>query len=132
MSKVRKLPVPIPPSDPSSVQEAVAVGERALRHMAVLSSRCREGIRHIAGLRRALLSEAFSGRLVPQNPDDEPAEVLLKRIRVEREDAEAERKAARRAARTEARHASAPAPPPHRDTPALDGEQTALPLEFSS
>ncbi|WCH92811.1 hypothetical protein POD33_12080 [Streptomyces moderatus] len=133
MSKVRKLPVPIPPSDPSNVQEeAVAVGERALRHMAVLSSRCREGIRHVADLRRALLSEAFSGRLVPQNPDDEPAEVLLKRIRVEREVAEAERKAARRAARTKARQALAPAPPPHRDTPALDGEQTALPLEFSS
>ncbi|MEW1828977.1 restriction endonuclease subunit S [Streptomyces sp. NPDC088196] len=134
MSKVKKLPVPIPPSNPSGAQEeAVAVGDRALRHMAVLSSGCREGIQHVADLRRALLAEAFSGRLVPQNPDDEPAEVLLKRIRVEREAAEVERKAARRAARTKPRQASAPAPPPHhRDTPALDGEQTALPLEFSS
>ncbi|MXY11542.1 MAG: hypothetical protein F4Z00_03115 [Acidimicrobiaceae bacterium] len=33
-----------------------------------------------ASLRRSILSTAFSGRLVPQNPDDEPASVLLKRI----------------------------------------------------
>jgi type I restriction enzyme S subunit len=86
----------------------------------------------VVALRRALLDEAFSGRLVPQNPDAESAEDILKRIRAEREVAEAERNAARRAARTKARQASAPAPPPPRDTPALDGEQTALPLEFSS
>jgi len=37
-----------------------------------------------AQLRRSLLSEAFAGRLVPQDPDDEPASVLLERIRTER------------------------------------------------
>jgi len=31
-------------------------------------------------LRRSLLRAAFSGRLVPQDPNDEPAELLLKRI----------------------------------------------------
>jgi type I restriction enzyme, S subunit len=35
-------------------------------------------------LRRALLVSTFSGRLVPQDPNDEPAELLLKRIRAER------------------------------------------------
>lgn len=35
-------------------------------------------------LRRSLLVEAFAGRLVPQDPDDEPASVLLERIRAER------------------------------------------------
>ena len=33
-----------------------------------------------ASLRQSILSTAFSGRLVPQNPDDEPASVLLERI----------------------------------------------------
>ena len=33
-----------------------------------------------ASLRRSILSTAFSGRLVPQNPDDESASVLLERI----------------------------------------------------
>jgi len=37
-----------------------------------------------AQIRRSLLSEAFAGRLVPQDPDDEPASVLLERIRTER------------------------------------------------
>ncbi len=35
-------------------------------------------------LRRSLLADAFAGRLVPQNPTDEPASVLLERIRAER------------------------------------------------
>jgi type I restriction enzyme S subunit len=35
-------------------------------------------------LRQAVLKRAFEGRLVPQDPDDEPASVLLERIRAER------------------------------------------------
>ena len=36
-------------------------------------------------LRQSILKKAFSGQLVPQDPHDEPASVLLDRIRVERE-----------------------------------------------
>jgi type I restriction enzyme S subunit len=36
-------------------------------------------------LEQATLAKAFRGELVPQNPDDEPASVLLERIRSERE-----------------------------------------------
>ena len=36
-------------------------------------------------LRQSILKKAFSGQLVPQAPDDEPASVLLDRIRTERE-----------------------------------------------
>lgn len=35
-------------------------------------------------LKQAVLKKAFSGELVPQNPDDEPASVLLDRIRTAR------------------------------------------------
>lgn len=37
-----------------------------------------------SGLRRSLLAETFAGRLVPQDPNDEPASVLLDRIRADR------------------------------------------------
>ena len=38
-------------------------------------------------LRQSILKKAFSGQLVPQDPHDEPASVLLDRIRAEREKA---------------------------------------------
>lgn len=37
-----------------------------------------------AALRRSVLKAAFAGQLVPQDPTDEPASVLLERIRAER------------------------------------------------
>ena len=38
----------------------------------------------IVRLDQAILSKAFRGELVPQDPNDEPASVLLERIRAEK------------------------------------------------
>jgi len=35
-------------------------------------------------LRQSILKKAFSGQLVPQDPNDEPASVLLERIQAEK------------------------------------------------
>jgi type I restriction enzyme S subunit len=56
-------------------------------------------IKSSARLRQAILAKAFSGQLVPQDPNDEPASVLLKRIRANRPDA---RKSTARRKRTAA------------------------------
>ncbi len=47
-------------------------------------------------LDQAVLAKAFRGELAPQNPNDEPASVLLERIEAERADATPERRQGRR------------------------------------
>jgi type I restriction enzyme S subunit len=39
----------------------------------------------VAAQRQVILRAAFSGQLVPQDPNDEPASVLLERIRAQRQ-----------------------------------------------
>lgn len=41
-------------------------------------------LRRSETLRQSILKEAFSGRLVPQDPHDEPASILLERIKAEK------------------------------------------------
>jgi type I restriction enzyme S subunit len=55
-----------------------------LGHIERLDSEVDVNERRAKLLRSSLLAEAFSGRLVPQSPNDEPASVLLERIRAER------------------------------------------------
>ncbi|MGW6476347.1 restriction endonuclease subunit S [Streptomyces sp. NPDC055059] len=138
ISKVKMLPVPVPPADTQEQLDFVDLGARVLARFNRLVTFCEKGLAHAAALRRTLLAEAFAGRLVPQDPHDEPAEDLLKRIRAEREAAEAERKATRRASapdrRTGRSATGQPAPetaPPRAPTPLPEGEQTTLPLEFT-
>lgn len=47
-------------------------------------------------LRQAILRQAFTGQLVPQDPNDEPAAELLKRIAAEREERAREARAAKK------------------------------------
>ena len=63
-----------------------------------LESRCRTAQTQVEYLRPSLLSKAFRGELVPQDPNDEPASVLLERIRGKRAMQPALRKAKRTSA----------------------------------
>src|SRR5262249_35145312 len=58
------------------------------------------------GLRKAILRHAFTGKLVPQDPSDEPASELLKRIAAEREQRTREAAAAKRLKGRKPRNAS--------------------------
>ena len=53
-------------------------------------------------LRQSILKKAFSGQLVPQDPNDEPASELLKRIQAEKVDRETKTKPAKTKRKTTA------------------------------
>lgn len=78
---LRHLPTPAPSLDEQDAMVARAQDEeqRARRVAAEAST----AYRRAGHLRRAILAAAFSGQLVPQDPADEPASVLLDRIRAE-------------------------------------------------
>jgi type I restriction enzyme, S subunit len=82
LSKIRLLPVPVPPQkDQAPLVELI---EEHLAELDQLAKSLRWVLRQSEHLRRSLLAEAFAGRLVQQDPNDEPAWVLLERIKAER------------------------------------------------
>lgn len=79
---VASTPIPI-----ASVAEQTAVAEvlaSRLSLIAGLEEGIRLNLRKSEALRQSILKKAFSGQLVPQDSDDEPASVLLERIRIEK------------------------------------------------
>jgi type I restriction enzyme S subunit len=71
----------VPPEEQAAVAEEISTSTSGANRLRSEALRARKAG---AALRRSLLTEAFAGRLVPQDPDDEPAAVLLERIRAER------------------------------------------------
>jgi type I restriction enzyme S subunit len=59
---------------------AAAIDER-LKVLAKVLSSVEACLRNLEGLYHVILTKAFLGELVPQDPSDEPASVLLESIR---------------------------------------------------
>jgi type I restriction enzyme S subunit len=81
--EIKSVPIPLPPL--AEQQRIVAEVERRLSVVQELEAAAEANLKHAERLRQAVLKRAFEGRLAPQDPDDEPAEILLERIRAERE-----------------------------------------------
>jgi type I restriction enzyme, S subunit len=79
LSKISELPVPLPPAAEAKIiidrlrdsLDSGADNHRDISESKELSS----------AIRQSILKAAFEGRLVPQDPTDEPASVLLARLR---------------------------------------------------
>jgi type I restriction enzyme S subunit len=82
LSRISQMPVPVPPTGVR--HELRERTEDALARMHRLATDMTVATRKGNALRQSLLVAAFSGRLIPQVPDDEPAELLIKRIQAER------------------------------------------------
>jgi type I restriction enzyme S subunit len=78
---VRAVPVPIAPlAEQFRIVEAAAAILTNIEHV---ETEINQQFGHAVSLYRAIMSQAFLGKLVPQNPNDEPASVLIKNIAIE-------------------------------------------------
>jgi type I restriction enzyme S subunit len=103
VSKIAVLPVPLPPFDEQ--KRIVAEVERHLSVIQATENIVGANLKRAERLRHSILKQAFSGKLVPQDPNDEPASSFLERIRQEQQTAKPEQTAGHR--RTGHRQATA-------------------------
>jgi type I restriction enzyme S subunit len=82
LTTLKSFPLPIAP--PEEQRRLVTEIERQHSFIEACERAVDAGLARSAALRRSVLESAFEGRLVPQDRSDEPASVLLERIRVER------------------------------------------------
>ncbi|QBG90246.1 type I restriction endonuclease subunit S [Xanthomonas oryzae] len=76
------LPIGVPP--PAEQTEIVRRVEQLFAYADLLEAKVAAAQQRIDALTQSLLAKAFRGELVPQDPTDEPASVLLERIRAQR------------------------------------------------
>lgn len=82
LGRVEVFPIPLPPIEE---QEEIVRKVEELFHFAdSIEARYQKAKAWFDKLPQAILAKAFRGELVPQNPTDEPASVLLERIEEEK------------------------------------------------
>jgi len=87
---LQKLPIPVPPIEEQ--KEIVRRVRELFQFADQIEHRYQKAKTHIDNLTQSILAKAFRGELVPQDPNDEPASELLKRIKAEKARQEAESK----------------------------------------
>ena len=82
LGRFSKLAIPVPPTNEQSliVQMVGEADNDAFAQLAAIDI----SLKQCGAQRQNILRAGFAGQLVPQDPNDEPASVLLKRIRAQR------------------------------------------------
>lgn len=83
LGTVRSIALPLPPK--AEQYRILEVLSESLESCSSQSLAIENGVALSSAQRKNILKAAFSGNLVPQDPNDEPASELLTRIRAERE-----------------------------------------------
>lgn len=79
LDRFRKICIPLPPL--AEQTEIVSRVEEALSRADAAEATLEAQTRAARALKQSILKAAFTGHLVPQNPDDEPASELLERVK---------------------------------------------------
>lgn len=82
LENIRSVKIPLP-----SVEEQIEIVSRINTILSIersLNTQIDIQLARVDALRQSILKKAFSGQLVPQDPDDEPASILLERIKTEK------------------------------------------------
>ena len=82
LSMFKNFPIPLPSI--AEQREIVSRVESLFAYADRLEARYKTAREQVERLTPALLAKAFRGELVPQDPNDEPASVLLDRLRARR------------------------------------------------
>lgn len=98
ITSLGNVPLAIPPEEEQ--KEIVYRVQTLFKAADKIEQQYQEIKAHVDQLDQSILAKAFRGELVPQDPNDEPASMLLERIRAERGKREAEAKAAKNTDKT--------------------------------
>ncbi len=87
---IETMLIPLPPL--AEQEQIVSELERHLSVADAAEATLDAALKRAERLRQSILKHAFSGKLVPQDPNDEPASVLLEKIRDEKDQQQPKRK----------------------------------------
>ncbi|HAS3608745.1 TPA: specificity determinant for hsdM and hsdR [Vibrio cholerae] len=98
---LRKLPIALPPVEEQ--KETVRLVDQYFAFADTIEAQVKKAQARVDKLTQSILAKAFRGELVPQDPNDEPADKLLERIALARKEAEALAKKAKKVGRKTAK-----------------------------